>query len=255
MSGTKYHPEPYWSSVAKRIKAREDKNVIAGDDEPYYRYKRERFLEMLGSVPFANKSVLELGCGPGGNLLEVLKHRPSKLTAVDISQDMVDLATQNTGGQVEIIKINGTALPFPDQAFDVAFTATVLQHNTEEAMMKKILREVCRVTKGQVVLFERVESSLKGDDLCMGRPVDYYAAICREAGFELKEVDFINIQTSYLTCGAIRKGLNPADREEGEPLNGLSVFLQNATLPLTRQLDKIFTAKRDLGKMVFVRRG
>ena len=254
MSDTKYHPEPYWSTVAKRIKAREEKNVIAGDDEPYYRYKRERFLGMLHSVPFAGKTVLELGCGPGGNLLEVLKHQPTKLTAVDISQDMVDLANKNIGGQVEIIKINGTTLPFPDQAFDVAFTATVLQHNTDEEMMKKILREVCRVTRGQVVLFERVENSIKGDDLCKGRPVDYFAAICDEQGFDLKKVDFINIETSYLVCGAIRKGLNPGDREEGEPLNGVSIFLQNATLPLTKLLDKIFTARRDLGMMVFERR-
>jgi len=28
-----YHPEPYWSDVAQRILEREDKNVIAGDDE------------------------------------------------------------------------------------------------------------------------------------------------------------------------------------------------------------------------------
>ena len=44
---SEYHPEPYWSDVAKRIKARKGKNVIAGDDEPYYRYKRERFLDLL----------------------------------------------------------------------------------------------------------------------------------------------------------------------------------------------------------------
>ena len=43
----KYHPEPYWSEVADRIAERGDKNVIAGDDEPYYRYKRAEFLEML----------------------------------------------------------------------------------------------------------------------------------------------------------------------------------------------------------------
>lgn len=60
-----YHPEPYWSEVAQKIKTREGVNVIAGDDEPYYRYKRKRFLKLLNSVDFAGKSVLEIGSGPG----------------------------------------------------------------------------------------------------------------------------------------------------------------------------------------------
>src|SRR5690606_32545310 len=124
----KYHPEEYWTTVAKRIKSRENgKNVIAGDDEPYYRYKRERFLELLHSIDFSNKSVLEVGCGPGGNLLEVLRHKPRKLVGVDISNEMVALAKDKLPAEVDIIKINGTKLPFDDNSFEMIFTATVLQ--------------------------------------------------------------------------------------------------------------------------------
>ena len=45
-----YNPETYWSEVAKRIKSRKGKNIIAGDDEPFYRYKRKKFLKMLNSL-------------------------------------------------------------------------------------------------------------------------------------------------------------------------------------------------------------
>jgi SAM-dependent methyltransferase len=250
---SQYHPEPYWSDVAKRIKSRKGENVIAGDDEPYYRYKRERFLSLLNEIDFTGKTVLEIGNGPGGNLKALLSKNPKSLTGVDISPEMVELAKSNLPPEVNIIKIDGTTLPFEDQSFDYVFTATVLQHNTDEVMLKKIMAELCRVAKEKVFLFERIEDEITGDDLCYGRPVSYYESICNQHGFELSNAKWINIRTSYYVSGAIRKGLNPKSRVEGEPLNGISVALQNISLAFTRQLDKIFTSKRDVARLEFKR--
>lgn len=251
----KYHPEQYWSTVAGQIKSREDHNVIAGDDEPYYRYKRTRFLDLLRTVDFNGKSVLEIGCGPGGNLKEIHEsYSPKNLTGVDISNAMIDLAKSNLPEAVEIIRINGTELPFKDQSFDIVFTATVLQHNTDEKMLKAIISELCRVSNNKVYLFERVESEIMGDDLCLGRPLEYYASLMNAHNFHLVDVDFIDIGISYYVSGAIRKLLNPATRREGEPLTRSSVFLQNITLPVTKRLDNIFSERRNLAKMEFVRK-
>ena len=249
-----YHPEPYWSEVANRIKQRGGANVIAGDDEPYYRYKRQRFLAMLSSVEFSGQSVLEIGHGPGGNLHYINQQfNPSRLSGVDISQDMVDLATELLPATVDVRKIDGTTLPFTDGAFDLVFSATVLQHNTDEAMLGAIVAEMCRVASKRVVIFERIDDPIAGDELCLGRPVGYYADLFRKGGFTLKEVDYINIHASYLVSGAIRKGLNPASRQEGEPLNGLSVSLQNLLLPITQRVDRLWTKDRDLAKLEFIR--
>ena len=250
---SQYHPEPYWSDVAKRIKARKGKNVIAGDDEPYYRYKRERFLSLLHEVDFSGKTVLEIGSGPGGNLKELLPRSPKSLTGVDISPDMVELAKSNLPPEVNIIKVNGTSLPFEDRTFDIVFSATVLQHNTDEIMLKQLMAEMCRVSGDRVILFERIEDEVTGDELCYGRPVKYYEAICRQHGFELVSSKWINIRTSYYVSGAIRKGLNSKARVEGEALNGISLFLQNITLPVTKQLDKIFTSRKDIARLEFKR--
>src|SRR5688572_26110273 len=151
-----YHPEEYWTNVGKRIASRDSENVIAGDDEPYYHYKRERFLELLHEVDFKGKSVLEIGCGPGGNLVEIKKRNPARLAGVDISAQMIELARKKLPSEVEIIKINGTELPFENKAFDIVFTATVLQHNTDVAMLRKIMDELCRVSAKHVYLFERI---------------------------------------------------------------------------------------------------
>ena len=251
----KYHPEPYWTEVAKRIGEREGANVIAGDDEPFYRYKRRKFLDLLGTVDFAGKSVLEVGPGPGGNLRVIAEMKPSRLCGADISDEMISLATRTLEGKnVELFKIDGQTLPFEDKSFDIVFTSTVLQHNTDEQMMKNLLAEVCRVSADAVYLFEKIESTVKGDDLCKGRPVQYYADICSANGFELSGVQFLNIQASYLMSGAVRKGLNPSSRSEGEPLNKMSVGIQNALLPLTRILDNIFKTKREVAKLTFRRK-
>ncbi|MFN7115893.1 MAG: class I SAM-dependent methyltransferase [Saprospiraceae bacterium] len=253
---TSYHPESYWSEVAQRIDSRGERNVIAGDDEPYYHYKRQRFLELLNGLAFDGKSVLELGSGPGGNLHEIHKHQPARLVGADISANMIQLARKNLGvkNDIELVKIDGERLPFADQEFDLAFTATVLQHNTDEAMMQKILFELCRVTARELVLFEQINQTISGDELMKGRPVAYYEQLCNEKGFILKDVEFININISYYVCGAIRKGLNPAKRKEGEPLSGISLFLENTLLPVTKRLDRVFKAEKDLARLIFHRK-
>ncbi|MBT8229932.1 MAG: class I SAM-dependent methyltransferase [Bacteroidia bacterium] len=248
-----YHPEPYWSDVAKRIDARSGDNIIAGDDEPYYRYKKKRFLDMLMSIDFSGQKVLEIGSGPGGNLKAIdEKGQYDLLMGVDISDEMIKVAKKRVPG-VEIIKINGTELPFENHSFDYVFTATVLQHNTDDKMMKSLLKEICRVSAKKVFLFERIENEIKGDALCLGRPVRYYEDICKEAGFMLSGKEFINIRSSYYISGLIRKLFNPSSRKEGEPLSSVSIILQKMTLPFTKLLDKIFKSKKDVAKLEFVR--
>lgn len=255
MKQENYNPETYWTEVGKRIEERDNGgNIIAGDDEPYYRYKRKEFLKLFNEVDFTDKSVLEIGSGPGGNLLEAWKHNPERLVGVDISDQMVKLSKSRVPSGVEVVKINGTELPFGDGEFDIVYTATVLQHNTDEAMLKKIMGELSRVSSDKVYLFERIENEIKGDELCLGRPVSYYASIMNDYGFELESEKYINIRASYYVCGAIRKGLNSRDRKEGEPLNKVSKSLQELTLPVTTFLDKTFKSTKDVCRLEFKRR-
>jgi ubiquinone/menaquinone biosynthesis C-methylase UbiE len=253
MTTANYHPEEYWSEVGKRIEERKGKNVVAGDDEPYYRYKREEFLKLLKEVAFKDKSVLEIGNGPGGNLVEIYKLLPKRLVGVDISEQMVKLAKEKVSKEVEVIKIDGTTLPFKDKEFDLVFTATVLQHNTDEEMLKKLVKELSRVSKSRVILFERVENEIKGDDLCQGRPIKYYETLLKESGFKLRSTKFINIRISYYVSGMIRKGLNRRDRKEGEKLNFISEMLQKISLPITSIIDKVVKSNKDVCRIEFVR--
>jgi ubiquinone/menaquinone biosynthesis C-methylase UbiE len=249
-----YHPETYWNDVAKRIAARQEEKRIAGDDEPYYRYKRNKFLSLLCRIDFKNKTVLEVGSGPGGNLVEVLKQGPKEMHGVDIADDMIAVSRQLVReGQATISKINGEKIPYPDQYFDISFTSTVLQHNTDESMLHSLMNEIIRVTGQDIYLFEKIEKKIRGTENCVGRPVSYYRDFFEARGFALQEVVFLNIKISYLVSGAIRKLFNNRSRKEGEPVSALSSFLQKSTLPLTAALDKLFRSKRNVAMMHFTK--
>jgi len=250
-----YEPEKYWNDVAKRIAERYEGKFIAGDDDPFYHYKREKFLRLLREISFSDKVVLEVGPGPGGNLIEVLSLSPKELHGADISDEMLSIAKKVLHGQNVTLTKADHQLPYPDRYFDIAYTVTVLQHNTDEFMLQEVVEEICRVSKGDIFIFERIEKVVKGTSLCLGRPVSYYEQLFNRRGFKLKEKNYLNIQVSYLICGMIRKLFNKAKRKEGEKVSPTSVFLQKVVLPITRKLDTVFKANRDLAMLHFERKG
>jgi len=249
-----YNPETYWDTVAENISSRPGLKIIAGDDEPYYRYKRRRFLELLDTLDFSSKTVLEIGSGPGGNLDFIYKKGCKKITGVDISQQMVSLSKSLLAGKdIDVLKINGKDLPFADKSFDTVFTSTVLQHNTDEDVLQQLIKEICRVSENEVLLFERIESTIKGHKSNLGRPIGYYENILKSHDFALTEKHSLPIQTSYFVCGIIRKLFNRRDRKEGEPLTKFSIALEKVTLPVTSVLDKVVPSNRDVMLLKFRR--
>jgi SAM-dependent methyltransferase len=258
---TEYNPEIYWSRVAQEIEKR-GPNYIAGDDNPYYTYKRSRFLDrFLDSIDFGSRTVLELGFGPGGNLGHVAKHHaPKKLLGVDISQNMLALATNNLSAypQVELTKIDGVSLPYLDRSIDLSFTVTVLHHNTDESMFRSLVSELCRVTNQTVVVMEDIGTSqaVGGRGDWIGRSVDVYKSAFAENGFQLSRVRFLDTKISrtwnWLILGLYRRSIIRT-HYEGERMATFFRFLIWLPMPITRFLDNIIVDKLDLAKMEFNR--
>lgn|SRR5574341_91431 len=254
-----YQPETYWSRVAEEIKRRGPENYVAGDDEPFYRYKRQKFLtRFLDKIDVESKTVLEVGCGPGGNLIELLKKRPAKLIGADVSKVMLELSSRALNGRsaaVELYKIDGMTLPFPDRSIDIALTVTVLQHNTDPAMFSGVVKELCRVTKRMLVLHEDTAPRIvmSQDRSFVARPVDAYQAECRRHGFDLSRRQYLNTRCSYFWYRATRRFARK-DHREGEPVPRL---FRMATAPLiwgASLFDDLVPDRAGLTKMVFLRR-
>jgi len=250
--------EEYWSKVAEQLARRTvEEEVIAGDNDLFYTYKRKVFLSKLSDVvDWQSKDVLEYGCGPGGNLKFLAHLGVNSIIGVDISGEMLELAGKNLRGEVDakldLIHNNGENIPVADNSSDVVFTSTVLQHNIDDKTVNEIIGELCRVSSDVVILCEHTESKRKKlHDHFVGRTLKYYKDQVTKHGFQFESVEYLNIQVSYYVMGAIRKLFNSKTRREGEPLSPLSLNLQKSVFGLSRFLDRWFPANRDHTLMVF----
>lgn len=254
MPANNYIPEKYWNEVATRIRNREGSFFLAGDDEPYYHYKRQKFLQLLHSIHFKDKKVLEVGSGPGGNLAEIYSHNPKELHGVDIAAEMIDLAVKNLGDKKIVLqKINGIDLPFSDSYFDITLTSTVLQHITDDNTLKGLILNICRVTSDSVYIFERIEKSQKRYESNIGRTIEEYRCLFNNCFFSLEGIRYANVHWSYISCGIVRKIFGTSVHKEGEKRSGISGKMQKIMLGIARPLDSILPVKRDLAMLHFVR--
>jgi SAM-dependent methyltransferase len=255
-----YDPESYWSSVGEQIKSRDRESHVAGDDNPYLRYKRRKFLtRFLRTIDFNGKVGLEVGCGPGGNLLDIALHQsPRKLIGVDISQVMVDLARQNLSRRqviAELHKIDGIHLPFADQSIDISFTVTVLQHDTDGAMLQNLAQEMGRVTSTAIVAMEDTgNAGLSGPGNWIPRRVDVYESVFAPCGFELADSRYLKTRFSRSWYFWIRRRFPSKAYQEGETMAPLPGLLVASLLPITRILDEVSDDSSELTKMVFHRK-
>ncbi len=98
--------------------------------------------------------VLEMGTGVG-RWASCFDAQTSRFVGLDISQDFIRLARQNYPHFRFREAARSLELPFEEESFDMAFTATVLHHNPPRARAK-LLREMWRVVRpgGQLIFLE-----------------------------------------------------------------------------------------------------
>ena len=74
-------------------------------------------------------AVLDIGTGPGVLLVELGRRRPDLvLTGVDLSDDMVGLATKNLGGAGTARSGDAADLPLAEDSFDLVVSSFSLHH-------------------------------------------------------------------------------------------------------------------------------
>jgi SAM-dependent methyltransferase len=116
---------------------------------------RQRKLELFMATmrPGPETRIVDVGVGDTGfgtepgvaashNFFEALYPWPEQITAVS------DVPLPNFSRafpQVRCVTASGTALPFEDDAFDVAFSNAVVEHVGERAVQRRFVEELCRV--------------------------------------------------------------------------------------------------------------
>jgi SAM-dependent methyltransferase len=257
-----YHPEPYWSRVAAEIGNRSERKDVAGDDDPYFRYKREKFMErFLDSLAVEGKIVAEVGCGPGGNLAHLARSGPAALHGVDISAAMLELAAVTTRAHSDLValhKTDGLSIPLLDASVDLSFTVTVLQHNTDASMLKALIAEICRFTRSTVVIMEDTgemeDSPAASDRDHIARRRAIYAAEFESHGFfRTRPDEFLNLRASRWFQERAERLRTPR-QQEGAPVPAFFKWVLAVGIGVTRRLDPLLTENAGLTRMEFGKR-
>lgn len=129
----------------------------AADAEPAIRRYKERLLEALG--PLSGRTVLDIGCGRGTDLLALAERvgAQGRVVGVDVSERMLAAARAQRSGMcgavIELVCSDGAALPFESESVDVVRIDRVLVHVPSPAAVLAEARRVLR-PGGRLVVAE-----------------------------------------------------------------------------------------------------
>ena len=90
----------------------------------------DRWVDSFAREIPEGSAILDIGCGTGRALLILGKRRPALLAGIDISPRAVDVARDRLSGHNVDLRVGDaeTALPWPDETFDVATMTAAIHH-------------------------------------------------------------------------------------------------------------------------------
>ena len=166
---------------------------VESDMSPRQRYTK-RFLDRLPAAP----SVLELGCGPGVTVLNMLVDRGAQVTANDISAKQIEMAKARCPN-VKFVAGNMATLTFEAESFHGVLSFYTLFH-LPRAQLEDLLAKIYTWIKpGGLFVFNLAgldEEEIHGEMMGYGMFWSSYGMqknceILEDIGFELLEVETV----------------------------------------------------------------
>jgi len=133
-----------------------EKWIKKPENELVFQMEIQLLRDMLQPRP--GESILDIGCGTGACLLAFLE-MGLKVTGIDPSTYMLDIALKKVGNRVDLYRGAAEDLPFDDNSFNHACLFTTLEF-VEDA--KKALSEACRVAKDRLFIGVLNRYAIKG---------------------------------------------------------------------------------------------
>jgi len=122
--------------------------------------RQRNTLSLLRDIGFSNlkdKTVLELGCGRGGILLEYLTYgaNPHTLHGCDLLRERI-LDAHFVFPQIPFLCADGQYLPYKSRTFDFVLQYTVFSSILSNSIRSNLASEMCRVLKpgGTIIWYD-----------------------------------------------------------------------------------------------------
>ena len=202
----------HWAQTARfgALASVIDPNDTKGLKNLYIAQLRDQVFFRL--LPAGEIELLDFGCG-SGNLSKSLASEQRKITGLDISADLLDLAIQqNDSPFCKFVLYDGGEIPFESQSFDYVATYVVLNHIVDDRQLTETLRNISRVLKddGRAFFIEqtRRKETMTADGIKKQRSVAHFTGIFDNAGFAVERLEHIR-KARFLPIYLIRYGLVP----------------------------------------------
>ena len=128
-----------------------------------------KLLRRTHLLPLSNKQILEIGCGAGGVLQDLISlgANASLLTGVDLISDRIELARRSLRA-VDLRVADGRDLPFPSERFDLVVAFTTFSSILNLDVAGQVAQEVRRVLKpgGAVLWYDLRVNNPRNANVC-----------------------------------------------------------------------------------------
>ena len=193
---------------------------LSGEDPAYFaRYKIEAVRRRWDAEGRAEpRAVLDFGTGIGNSLPHLRRLFPqAAITGVDVSERSLAVAAKRFPGAASLVRYGGGgAIPLPDAAFDLVFSACVF-HHIPRAEHGAIFADLRRLTRpgGLMVVFEHNPNNPATRYIVATCPFDENAVLLGAPALRKSQVEagFRKVSVAYTGFfpGALR-ALRPLER-------------------------------------------
>jgi ubiquinone/menaquinone biosynthesis C-methylase UbiE len=127
---------------------------------------------VLETVPFAGKSVLEIGCGLG-HYAQAIAPKTRSYIALDVSESMLAKARQRGAGiaNLTFLHADAQAIPLPDHSVDLVFGTWAIGAIGPPAARERAMGDIHRVVKPGGEIWA-VETHWKSDFMDLRGPAE-----------------------------------------------------------------------------------
>ena len=134
-----------------------------------------RWLKQGGLLPLQDKRFLEVGCGAGGNLIDLVRlgFRPEILVGNELLEDRAADARSRLPMATQLLVGDATQLDFGNEKFDVVFQSTVFTSILDETFQAKLAEKMWDLVRpgGYVLWYDFVYNNPKNSDV-RGVPIN-----------------------------------------------------------------------------------
>lgn len=116
-----------------------------------------------------DKTVLEIGCGSGMNLLQLIQlgFRPENLVANELLEERLAIASHNLPSSVKIIEGDASAIQSQVESYDIVYQSTVFSSILDERFQVELASVMWRLLKpgGAILWYDFVYNNPKNNDV------------------------------------------------------------------------------------------